>query len=208
MTKLNYFIEKDPRIERVYNYCKEKYNKVNLAQHNWEHILRDLYRALVIAETEKDVNYSILISSVLLHDIGATEDEYQKHEDVGPLIVKRDLPKLSYTKEEIGRITHCVESHGGKIKPEIIEAKILFDADKLEKCGIGGIFSFYRAQQELKKPIVEWMKRAIKRTQKFIKDGFYTKKAREICENGLQDRLKHFNEVIESLKERKDFFNF
>ena len=205
MTKLNYFIEKDPRIERVYNYCKEKYNKANLVQHNWEHILRDLYRTLVIAETEKNVNYNILIPSVLLHDIGATEDEYQKHEDVGPLITKRDLPKFGYTKEEIGRIVHCIESHGEKIKPEIMEAKILFDADKLEKCGIGGIFSFYRAQQELKRQIVEWMKRAIKRTQKFIEDGFYTKKAREICGNGLQDRLKHFNEVIENLKERKDF---
>jgi len=205
MIKLNYFIKKDPRIEKVYNYSKEKYNKANLIQHNWEHILRDLYRALIIAETEKDVNYSILIPSVLLHDIGVTEDEYQKHEDVGQLVVKRDLPKFGYTKREVGMITHCVESHSGKIKPEIIEAKILFDADRLEKCGIGGIFSFYRAQQELKRPIIEWIERAPKRTQKFIEDGFYTKKAKEICGSGFQDRLKHFHEIIKNLKERKDF---
>ena len=205
MMKLNYFVKKDPRIKKVYNYAKEKYNKANLLQHNWEHVLRDLYRALIIAETEKDVNYNILIPAVLLHDIGATECEYQKHEEIGPMIVRRDLPKFGYPKEEIERIAHCVESHGGKIKPETIEAKILFDADKLEKSGIGGIFSFYRAQQELKIPIDKWMERAIKRTQKFIEGGFYTKKAKEISGNGFKERLKHFKEVIKSLRERKDF---
>ena len=205
MMKLDYFIKKDPRIKKVYDYAKEKYNKANLPQHNFEHILRDLYRALVIAETERDVNYNILIPAVLLHDIGVTEDKYQKHEDVGPLVVKRDLPKFNYTKKEVGLIAHCVESHGGKIKPEIIEAKILFDADKLEKCGIGGIFNFYRVQQESGRPTIEWMKRGAKRTRKFIEDGFYTKKAKEMCGSGLQDILKHIQEVIKSLKERKDF---
>lgn len=205
MTKLNYFIKKDPRIAKVYNYSKEKYNKANLAQHNWEHILRDLYRSLVIAKTEKDVSYNILIPSVLLHDIGATEDEYEKHEDVGPLIIKRDLPKFGYIKEEIGRIAHCVESHNKKIKPEIIEAKILFDADRLEKCGIGGIFSFYRFQQESKMPLDILIQTRIERAQKFIEEEFYTEKAREICGDGFRERIKHFKEVIKSLRKRKDF---
>lgn len=73
MKKLDYFIKKDPRIKRVYDYAKEKYNKANLTQHNFEHILRVLYRVLLIAETEKDVDYNILIPATLLHDIGATE---------------------------------------------------------------------------------------------------------------------------------------
>ncbi|MDI6883314.1 MAG: HD domain-containing protein [Patescibacteria group bacterium] len=205
MKKLNYFTKKDSRIKRIYNYAKSKYNKANLPQHNWGHILRDLYRALIIAETEKGANYSILISAVLLHDIGVTENEYQKHEEVGPLIIKRDLPNFRYSKEEIGKIVHCVESHGGKIKPETIEAKILFDADRLEKSGISGIFSFYKAQQELKFPIDKWIERGIKRSQKFIKEGFYTKKAEKISKDGFRERLKHLNEVMKSLKERKDF---
>lgn len=205
MKKLNYFIRKDPRIKKIYDYAKEKYNKANLPQHNWEHVLRDLYRALIIAETEKNINYSILIPAVLLHDIGATENEYQKHEEIGPTIIKRDLSKSGYSEEEIEKISCCVESHGGKIKPETIEAKILFDADKLEKSGIGGIFSYYRAQQELKGPINKWMERGIKRTQRFIKEGFYTKKAEEISGNGFQERLEHFSEVMKNLKKRKDF---
>jgi hypothetical protein len=30
MNKLNYFIKKYPRIKKVYDYAKEKYNKKNL----------------------------------------------------------------------------------------------------------------------------------------------------------------------------------
>ena len=205
MEKLNYFVKQDPRIKKVYDYAKEKYTKANFPQHNWEHILRDLYRALIIAETEGNVNFSILIPVVLLHDIGVTEDEYSKHEKVGVIIIKRDLPRFGYSNEEVEKIAHCVESHSGKIKPKTIEAKILSDADKLEKSGIGGIFSFYRAQQELKILIDKWMERAINKTQKFIKENFYTKKAKEISKNGFQERLKHFEEVIKSLEERKDF---
>jgi len=208
MKKLDYFIQKDPRIKKVYNYAKEKYNKANLPQHNLEHVLRDLYRALIIAETEEKVNYFILIPAVLLHDIGGTEGKHQNHEDEGVLIIKRDLPKLEYSEKEIEKIAHCIESHDGRIKPETIEAKILFDADRLEKSGIGGVFSFYKAQQESTTPMDKWIERGIIRTQKFIKEGFYTKKAKEISENGFQECIKHFNEAMKSLKERKDFLIF
>jgi len=203
--KLDYFVKKDPRIKKVYDYAKEKYNKANLPQHNLEHVLRDLCRALIIAETEKDINYFILISAVLLHDIGITEGKHQEHEETGILIIKRDLSKFEYSKKEIEEIAHCIESHGGKIKPETIEAKILFDADKLEKSGIGGVFSFYRAQQEAIIPMDKWIEKGIIRTQRFIKEGFYTQKAKEVSKNGFQERIKHFNEVMEDLKERKDF---
>ena len=205
MKKLDYFVKKDPRIKKVYDYAKKKYNKANLPQHNLEHVLRDLYRALIIAETEKGINFSILIPAVLLHDIGVTEGKHRNHEEVGVLIIKRDIPKLRYSKKEIERITYWTESHDGKIKPETIEAKILFDADRLEKCGIGGIFAFYRAQQESKTPINKWIEMAIRKYRKFIKEGFYTKKAKKISKSGFQECTKHLNEIRKGLKERKDF---
>ena len=206
MRKLNYFIKKDARIKKVYTYAKGKYLKTNKPQHNWEHILRDLYRALVIAETINGVDYSILIPAVILHDIGVTEtDKYKTHEEVGAKIIKRYLPQIGYTEKEVGWIVHCVESHDGKRKPETIEAKILFDADKLEKSGIGGIFSFYRAQQELNIPIYEWIEKGIKRTHKFIKEGFYTKKAKEISGNGFIEIKEHYKKAKEALKKRKDW---
>ena len=41
--------------------------------HDKEHIYRVLYTALEIAESEKDVDYDVLIAACLLHDIGRKE---------------------------------------------------------------------------------------------------------------------------------------
>lgn len=206
MKKLNYFIKKDSRIKKVYDYAKKKYLRTHKPQHNWEHILRDLYRALVIAQTEDNVDYNILIPATTLHDIGVTEtDDYPQHAEVGSKIVKRDLPDMGYNNKEIEQIANCVLCHKDTPKPTTLEGKILYDADKLEKCGIGGIFSFYRAQQELNNPINKWIERAIKKAKQYSKNEFFTKKAKEICGNGFNPRLRHFEEVKDNLKERKDW---
>ena len=41
--------------------------------HDKDHIYRVLYNALNIARTEKNVDYDVLITSCLLHDIGRKE---------------------------------------------------------------------------------------------------------------------------------------
>lgn len=41
--------------------------------HDQEHIYRVLYNALEIAGTESDVDYDVLITACLLHDIGRKE---------------------------------------------------------------------------------------------------------------------------------------
>lgn len=204
MRKINYFIEKEPRIKKVYDYAKEKYLKTNKPQHNWEHILRDLYRALVIAETIDGVNYSVLIPAVLLHDIGVTEtDEYAKHAEVGAEIAKRDLPQMGYTDKETEQIAHCVKLHKERGKQDTLESKIVFDADLLEKSGVGGVFAIYRAQYELGKSISEWTQYVLQR--KYTNEDFFTNKAKEISGNGFIENREHFKKVEKSLKERKDW---
>jgi len=200
MKKLDYFVEKDPWIKKVYNYAKEKYNKANLAQHNWAHVLRDLYRALVIAEEESGVNYSVLIPAVILHDIGVTEGKYSEHEEKGLRIVKRDLLKLGYCMKEIEKIAKAVFLHRCKEKIDFLEAQILFDADRLEKSGIAGVSASYRAQLEIGKTLLEWVF-----PRRYKNEDFYTKKAREISGKGFHGMDKHFEEVKKSLKKRKDW---
>jgi len=200
MKKLDYFVKKDSRIKKVYDYAKEKYNKANLAQHNWAHVLRDLYRALVIAEEESGVNYNVLIPAVILHDIGVTEGKYSEHEEKGSEIVRRDLPKLGYYKEEVEKIAKAVGLHKSREKIDFLEAQILFDADRLEKSGIAGASASYHAQLEVGKTLLEW---AFPRRYK--NEDLYTKKAREISGKGFHEMDKHFEEVKKSLKKRKDW---
>jgi len=200
MKKLDYFIEKDPRIKKVYDYAKDKYNQPNLVQHNWTHVLRDLYRALVIAEEEPGVNYNILIPAVILHDIGVTEGKYSEHEARGLEIVRRDLPKLGYCEEEVEKIAKAVALHKGKEKIDFLEAQILFDADRLEKSGIAGVSASYHAQLETGKTLLEWVF-----PRRYKNEDFYTKKAKEISGKGFHEMDKHFEEVKKSFKKRKDW---
>lgn len=204
MKKFNYFIGKEPRIKKVYDYAKEKYLKTNKPQHNWGHILRDLYRALVIAETIDSVDYSVLIPAVLLHDIGVTEtDEYERHAEVSAEIAKRDLPQMGYIDKETEQIARCVKLHKERGKPDTLESKIVYDADLLEKSGIGGVFATYRAQYELGKSIDEWTQNVLQR--KYTNEDFFTQKAKEISGKGFVEKRGHFKKVEKSLKERKDW---
>ena len=66
---LDVYVRQDPRILRVYLEARKKYDQAGREHHNFQHVLRDLYRALVIAETEESVDFTVLIPSVLLHDI-------------------------------------------------------------------------------------------------------------------------------------------
>ena len=67
---LDEHIQRDPRILRVYLEARRRYAEADLLHHNFNHVMRDLYRALVIAADQDSVDYGILIPGVLLHDIG------------------------------------------------------------------------------------------------------------------------------------------
>jgi len=206
MKKLTELVKEDPRIKKVYDYAKEKYKEVNLIQHNFEHVIRVLYRVLVIANTEKNVNFKILIPATLLHDIGATTGDYRHHEEAGIPIAKQFLPKFGYSKQEIEAICHCILSHKGRGHlPKSLEAKILYDSDALEKSDLPSFYFHSRAQYELKVPLEKFNEFVTTLQKKRIKLGFYTKKASEIDNGGLKRRLKLHKDIEKILEKRKDF---
>lgn len=201
---LEEIFSEDSRVEEVYNYAKEKYQEEDLEQHNWEHIVGNLYRALKIAETEEDVEYSILTISVLFHDIGVTEGKYKNHEENSVKIAKRELPNFSFSNEEVEKIVHCLETVGEEENSETIEAKICSDADKLVKSGFASVFNFFRVQKELGRPLEEFSS-STSRYERLYEIGFYTDKAEEISQDGFKERVEFMQKFHEKLKERPDF---
>ncbi len=112
--------------------------------HDKEHIYRVLYTALEIAESEKDVDYDVLIAACLLHDIGRKEQfDNPKlcHARVGAEKAYKFLNENGFSQEFANRVSACIDSHRfrGNNTPKSIEAKILFDADKIDVCGTMGI---------------------------------------------------------------------
>ena len=112
--------------------------------HDKEHIYRVLYNALVIAKAETDVDYDVLIGSCLLHDIGRKEQFENPalcHAMVGSEKAWQFLTEHGFETEYAEQVKHCIQTHRFRKSnpPQSLEAKILFDADKLDVAGTMGI---------------------------------------------------------------------
>lgn len=111
--------------------------------HDCEHVYRVLYNALEIAKGE-EVNYDILIAACLLHDIGRPDQVANPslcHAQVGSEKAYRFLLELGMEEDFAAQVRHCIATHRFRknLQPQTVEAKILFDADKLDVTGAIGI---------------------------------------------------------------------
>lgn len=123
------------------------------AAHDGEHVRRVLYLALEIAETEEGVDRDVLIAASLLHDVGRPEqfaDPTLCHARVGGEKARRFLLDHGFSQAFAARVGDCVRTHRYRSDdpPESLEARILFDADKLDVTGAVGMARtfFYAAR--------------------------------------------------------------
>lgn len=112
--------------------------------HDREHVYRVLFVALDIASAEEGVDYGVLIAACLLHDI-CRKDENENpavdHAKAGAQKAEEFLIENGFAPGFAKRVYNCISSHRfrGNNPPESVEAKILFDADKLDVTGTLGI---------------------------------------------------------------------
>lgn len=112
--------------------------------HDEEHIYRVLNNALVIAKSEQTVDYDILITACLLHDIGRPaqlKDPKICHAAHGSEMAYRFLTENDFPAPFAQSVQDCIRTHRFRKSdpPQSMEAKILFDADKLDVVGAVGI---------------------------------------------------------------------
>ena len=112
--------------------------------HDWEHVQRVLRLALHIGEKE-GADLEVLQLAVLLHDVARPLEFNSKgkicHAKKSSEIARRILNELNYDSIKVEAVCHCIESHRYRndVEPTTIEAKVLFDADKLDQIGAVGI---------------------------------------------------------------------
>lgn len=88
---------------------------------------------------------TVLLSAALLHDIGRSFQDAANgaicHADEGARLAEPFLQRLPLSRGQIENILHCIRAHRfrGFQVPETKEAKVLFDADKLDAIGAIGI---------------------------------------------------------------------
>ena len=112
--------------------------------HDWEHTERVFKLALCIGKKEK-ADIETIRYAAILHDIARSCEDKSNgridHAERGAAIARDILKRHKFESDKIKRITQCIASHRfrGKNRPATLEAKVLFDADKLDSIGAVGI---------------------------------------------------------------------
>ncbi len=112
--------------------------------HDGDHTERVLSLCLHIGRRE-GADLTILRLAALLHDIGRAEEDKSNgrvcHAEAGAKEARVILARHGLDEAMIDSIVHCIGTHRFRkaAKPETLEARILFDADKLDSIGAAGI---------------------------------------------------------------------
>lgn len=126
----------------------KKILSLSLSSHDWDHTERVYKLCLHIGKIE-GADMEILKLAAILHDIGRMEQHKSRgkvcHAESGAKMARNILRNYSLSEDKIEKIVHCIESHRFKSEniPESLEAKILFDADKLDSIGAIGLARTY-----------------------------------------------------------------
>jgi uncharacterized protein len=187
---------------------------MNDGAHDKQLIYRVLYYVADIAG-DYTVDMDVLLAAALLHDIGR-EAQFRNHKIdhaiYGADMAYEYLAQSGWSAEKAEHVRQCISTHRYRkeMKPESIEAKILFDADKLDVTGAIGIARTLAYKGIVAEPLysVGTEGNVLDGTGdkepsffqeynyklKNVYDGFYTKRAKEIA-MGRKEVAKIFTAV-------------
>ncbi len=142
-----------PRIDMVKKRTRKLFKGAR-GSHDWEHTLRvgRLCERIGMAE---GADLETLLTASFLHDIGRCFQDRSNgavcHAQKGAEMAEQILTDLDFTSAQVQNIIHCIRAHRFRDshKPATIEAKVLFDADKLDGIGAVGVARAYLFAGEL-----------------------------------------------------------
>ena len=126
----------DILINNVKNIAKSYFDSAR-GSHDWEHTIRVCKLCERIGPAE-GADMDVLLSAAYLHDIGRRYQDASNgavcHAEKGAQLAESLLNGLPLCEAQKQNIVHCIQSHRfrGRHQPQTPEAKVLFDADKLD----------------------------------------------------------------------------
>ena len=114
--------------------------------HGFDHILR-VYRMAVRLAKIEGADLEIVRAAALLHDAQGSQTEggeegRQNHHHASSDFARQILESEGWPPDKIAAVQHCIRAHRFRDNtetPQSLEAKILFDADKLDVIGAVGV---------------------------------------------------------------------
>jgi uncharacterized protein len=172
--------------------------------HDFDHVLR-VYELCRTIGKKENADLKILLSAALMHDAcGAAPGtkERMEHHLASALLAEKVLREKNWPEHEIQAVMHCIRAHRyrGTESPESLEAKILFDSDKLDVLGAIGVarvigYAAIAGQPAFAQPSRKFMETGEKEPNephsayheylfklRKIKDRLHTESARQIAQ--------------------------
>lgn len=116
--------------------------------HGFDHVMRVYRLGEQICQAENG-DIEIVRAAALLHDVDATQIETHTgetmradHQNAAAEFAGGVLREEGWSEERIAAVQHAIRAHRFRERnepPKSLEAKILFDADKLDAIGATGI---------------------------------------------------------------------
>jgi len=112
--------------------------------HDWDHTERVYRLCLRIGRKEK-ADLGVLKLAALLHDIGRDAEDRSNgrvcHGRSGAALARETLERHGLDEATVRAVVHCIRTHRFRKRavPRTLEARILFDADKLDSIGAVGV---------------------------------------------------------------------
>lgn len=147
--------------------------------HGFDHVLRVYRLAERLAQAE-DADVEIVRAAVLLHDAQPAvkkgsagpapqgEESRAKHQHTSAEFARQILLAEGWPEERIAAVQHCIRAHrfrDDSEQPQTLEAKVLFDADKLDAIGATGVARAVAYAARAGQPFFAWT------SERFIQTG-------------------------------------
>jgi putative nucleotidyltransferase with HDIG domain len=122
---------------------RSKKDKANLdryllgVEYRWKHTLRVAQFGKVIAENEV-ADVELVVAACLLHDMAwfdTTAENNREHGRIGAEKARPFLKSLGFGSDQMENICYSIASHVDDADPDTLEAKIVSDADNVDRFG-------------------------------------------------------------------------
>ena len=120
----------------------------NMPSHAWEHTQR-VFRLCRHIGAVEGVDMDVLLMAACLHDIGRVYQDASDgkvcHAEKGVELARPIIEPLPLAEGRKINLLHCIHAHRFRKPPapETVEARVLFDADKLDAIGAVGVARAY-----------------------------------------------------------------
>ena len=209
--RLQAYLENE-RLKKVHKRVKSAFDSRDFVAHSWDHIYRDTINAIWIGEAE-GADMQIVLPAILLHDIGFLHNpDPAVHNVIGAEKCVEWLDDWSEGDKK--KIVDCILCHKGKTagfntEPESLEAKVVHDADLLEKIGKIGILQGVRSYVEFGQGGLnnhqdyKNLYSIVKKRADFGNASFYTRAGQKIAaqRGGIDIRRDFFASILAELEE-------